>query len=141
MFHSCNRGKESPASFSPPFDVVLAADVVYKLEAVPHLISTMVGCDFFFRLLVPFSFSSDRLSGPQTLVLFSFFPRVPEATEEFWRILPEYFEIERVWKGLFDCFSWELKFSCQIDDSFVREMLAGKLGSRCGVFKLKLKPK
>mmetsp|Transcript_51029 Transcript_51029/g.119730 ORF Transcript_51029/g.119730 Transcript_51029/m.119730 type:complete len:216 (+) Transcript_51029:2-649(+) len=72
-------GKTPTSGFSPPLDVVLAADVVYEPAVVPRFVECL-----------------SELCGPQTLCLLAFFERVPAAGSEFWKQLPMHFDFEKV---------------------------------------------
>ncbi|KAL2653586.1 hypothetical protein R1flu_021714 [Riccia fluitans] len=92
----CSAGKVKTAQLSwgnakqtaavkPPFDIVIAADVVYVDSIAMPLINAM--CD---------------LSDAQTYILFSYQLRDPDAHALFWRLLPDYFSIQQVDRSEFD---------------------------------------
>ncbi|KAL5573597.1 hypothetical protein UlMin_023194 [Ulmus minor] len=66
-------------SLKPPYDVVLAADVVYIEESVGSLVAAM-----------------DELVADDGVVLLGYQLRSPEAHKLFWEICEEVFEIEKV---------------------------------------------
>ncbi|KAL9243792.1 hypothetical protein vseg_017638 [Gypsophila vaccaria] len=68
-------------ALSPPFDIVLAADVVYIVETVRPLVDTM-------RELVK----------DDGVVLLGYQVRCPDADVLFWEVVKEFFEIEKVGK-------------------------------------------
>lgn len=63
----------------PPFDFVIAADVVYIEDCVPHLISAM-----------------ESLVSPSGVVLLGYQIRSPEAHRLFWELSERAFHIEKV---------------------------------------------
>lgn len=71
--------EEDIATFSPPFDVILAADVVYVEESFPLLIKSL-----------------DDLADSHTLVLLSCKHRY-ESYMKFFQLLREKFDSEIVW--------------------------------------------
>ncbi|XP_042477850.1 protein-lysine methyltransferase METTL21D [Macadamia integrifolia] len=66
-------------SLNPPFDFVIAADVVYIEESVPQLISAM-----------------ESLVGDSGVILLGYQLRSPEAHSLFWEICERTFKIEKV---------------------------------------------
>lgn len=66
-------------ALSPPFDVVIAADVVYLEETVRPLVETMV-----------------EMLTDNGVVLLGYQLRSPEADKLFWEVSGEVFEIEKV---------------------------------------------
>ncbi|XP_024543365.1 protein N-lysine methyltransferase METTL21A [Selaginella moellendorffii] len=71
--------KQQIESLKPPFDVVIAADVVYIENGVEPLLQTM-----------------GDVSGPDSLILLGYQVRSPEAHELFWRLCPERFAVDKV---------------------------------------------
>ncbi|KAJ7521620.1 hypothetical protein O6H91_19G061300 [Diphasiastrum complanatum] len=63
----------------PPFDYIIAADVVYLENTVEPLLSTI-----------------HSLAGPDTVILLGYQIRSPEAHELFWRLCPEKFVVKKV---------------------------------------------
>eukprot|EP00252_Welwitschia_mirabilis_P022108 TRINITY_DN5882_c0_g2_i3.p1 TRINITY_DN5882_c0_g2~~TRINITY_DN5882_c0_g2_i3.p1 ORF type:complete len:148 (+),score=16.18 TRINITY_DN5882_c0_g2_i3:347-790(+) len=63
----------------PPFDFIVATDVVYLEDSVDPLLETM-----------------NVLSGPNSVILLGYQIRSPEAHKLFWEKLPNYFVAERV---------------------------------------------
>lgn len=63
----------------PPFDFIVATDVVYLENIVEPLISTM-----------------NVLAGANTVILLGYQIRSPEAHRFFWQICPNYFTVEKV---------------------------------------------
>lgn len=66
-------------ALNPPFDVVIAADVVYIEESVGHLIGAM-----------------EALVADDGVVLLGYQLRSPEADKKFWEMSREVFDIEKV---------------------------------------------
>lgn len=66
-------------ALKPPFDYVIAADVVYLENIVQPLLETM-----------------SALAGPETVILLGYQIRQAEAHELFWRLCPDYFAIQKV---------------------------------------------
>lgn len=66
-------------ALSPPFDVVIAADVVYLEETVRPLVETMV-----------------KMVAEDGVVLLGYQLRSPEADKLFWEVSGEVFKIEKV---------------------------------------------
>lgn len=66
-------------ALKPPFDYVIAADVVYLENIVQPLLETM-----------------SALAGPKTIILLGYQIRQAEAHELFWRLCPEYFVVQQV---------------------------------------------
>ncbi|XP_045807319.1 protein N-lysine methyltransferase METTL21D-like [Trifolium pratense] len=66
-------------SMNPPFDFVIAADVVYIEESVPEFVSAMVA-----------------LLAEDGVVLLGYQIRSPEAHKLFWEMCDEVFEIEKI---------------------------------------------
>ncbi|CAN4105015.1 unnamed protein product [Withania somnifera] len=66
-------------ALSPPFDVVVATDVVYLEETVSPLLSAMEG-----------------LVGENGVVLLGYQLRSPEAHTKFWELCGEMFDVEKV---------------------------------------------
>ncbi|KAL2937886.1 Protein-lysine methyltransferase METTL21D [Bienertia sinuspersici] len=67
------------SALSPPFDVVVAADVVYIEESVRPLVETMVG-----------------MLKDDGVVLLGYQLRSPEADKLFWEVCNEVFEIQKI---------------------------------------------
>lgn len=67
------------AALNPPFDIVIATDVVYIEETVGPLISAM-----------------DALIGDNGVVLFGYQLRSPEADKLFWEMCDSVFQIEKI---------------------------------------------
>lgn len=63
----------------PPFDVVIAADVVYMEESVPPLVETM-----------------EKMVADDGAVLFGYQLRSPEAHRLFWELCERVFDIEKI---------------------------------------------
>lgn len=72
-----NRSQIS--ALKPPFDYIIATDVVYIENIVEPLLSTF----------------SD-LAGPSTIIFLGYQIRSPEAHEIFWRLCPELFHVKKV---------------------------------------------
>lgn len=66
-------------TLGPPFDVVIAADVVYIEESVPPLVETM-----------------EKLVADDGVVLFGYQLRSPEAHRLFWELSGRVFDIEKI---------------------------------------------
>lgn len=66
-------------ALNPPFDFVIAADVVYIEESVPQLVSAM-----------------DTLLAPDGVVLLGYQIRSPEADVIFWELCGQVFDIEKI---------------------------------------------
>ncbi|KAG6552214.1 hypothetical protein Mapa_006062 [Marchantia paleacea] len=73
------------AAVKPPFDVVIAADVVYVDSIVMPLINAL----------------SD-VSNAETCILLAYQLRDPDAHALFWRLLPDYFVIRKIDRSEFD---------------------------------------
>lgn len=71
--------REDVAFLQPPFDVLLAADVVYDPKYVTQLVECMLS-----------------LSNPETLVLFAFYKRAEDSSAAFWKLLPQFFDIQKI---------------------------------------------
>ncbi|KAL0306854.1 UNVERIFIED_CONTAM: hypothetical protein Sradi_6102700 [Sesamum radiatum] len=71
--------EEQVKSLKPPFDFVIATDVVYLEETVAPLIKVM-----------------ERLMADDGVVLLGYQLRSPEAHELFWDMCPEVFEVQRI---------------------------------------------
>ncbi|MCO5576865.1 hypothetical protein L7F22_030686 [Adiantum nelumboides] len=67
------------AAFKPPFDFIIATDVVYLENTVEPLISTFCA-----------------LAGPSSVILLGYQVRSLEADELFWRLCPELFHVDKV---------------------------------------------
>uniref|UniRef100_A0A1D1XVV3 Methyltransferase-like protein 21D n=1 Tax=Anthurium amnicola TaxID=1678845 RepID=A0A1D1XVV3_9ARAE len=67
------------AALRPPFDFVVAADVVYLEDSVPHLVSAM-----------------EALLGPDGTVLLGYQLRSPEAHGLFWDLCHRSFSVHKV---------------------------------------------
>ncbi|KAH9623508.1 hypothetical protein KSS87_007098 [Heliosperma pusillum] len=78
--HNLKKNKQMKA-LSPPFDFVLAADVVYIEDTVKPLVETMF-----------------ELVKEDGVVLLGYQVRCPEADVLFWEMVKEVFEIEKVKK-------------------------------------------
>ncbi|KAH7442622.1 hypothetical protein KP509_03G096900 [Ceratopteris richardii] len=63
----------------PPFDFIIATDVVYLENIVEPLLATFCA-----------------LAGPSSIILLGYQIRSPEADELFWRLCPSLFHIEKV---------------------------------------------
>ncbi|GLJ37870.1 hypothetical protein SUGI_0770420 [Cryptomeria japonica] len=63
----------------PPFDFIIATDVVYLENIVEPLIFTM-----------------NALAGPSSVILLGYQIRSPEAHRLFWEICPRFFSVEKV---------------------------------------------
>ncbi|KAL5998852.1 hypothetical protein ACLOJK_009800 [Asimina triloba] len=63
----------------PPFDFVIAADVVYIEDSAQQLVSAM-----------------EALVGPTGVVLLGYQPRSPEAHTVFWEMCERIFDVEKV---------------------------------------------
>lgn len=74
-----NNNTQINALNNPPFDLVIAADVVYIEESVPHLVSAM-----------------ESLLAPDGVVLLGYQLRSPEAHALFWELCRQVFDIEKV---------------------------------------------
>jgi predicted nicotinamide N-methyase len=72
-----NRGQIE--SLGPPFDFVIAADVVYIEESVGYLVSAM-----------------EKLVSDDGVVLLGYQVRSPEADKRFWEVCKEVFVIEKI---------------------------------------------
>src|SRR2546423_1261511 len=68
-----------PQIVTPPFNIVIAADVVYIEESVDHLVGAMLA-----------------LVADDGVVLLGYQLRSPEADKKFWEVSREVFEIEKV---------------------------------------------
>ncbi|KDP24074.1 hypothetical protein JCGZ_25731 [Jatropha curcas] len=66
-------------ALNPPFDIVIAADVVYIEESVGHLVGAM-----------------QALVADDGVILLGYQVRSPEADKKFWEICGDVFEIEKV---------------------------------------------
>lgn len=66
-------------ALKPPFDYVIAGDVVYLENIVQPLLETM-----------------SALAGPDTVIILGYQIRQLEAHELFWRMCPEYFTVVKV---------------------------------------------
>jgi hypothetical protein len=66
-------------ALKPPFDYVIAGDVVYLENIVQPLLETM-----------------SALAGPETVIILGYQIRQAEAHELFWRLCPEYFTVVKV---------------------------------------------
>lgn len=66
-------------ALKPPFDFVVAGDVVYLENIVVPLLETM-----------------SALAGPETVVVLGYQIRQLEAHEMFWRLCPQYFDVVKV---------------------------------------------
>ncbi|KMT01934.1 hypothetical protein BVRB_9g209550 [Beta vulgaris subsp. vulgaris] len=66
-------------ALSPPFDVVVATDVVYLEETVRPLVQTML-----------------EMMAEDGVVLLGYQLRSPEADELFWKLCREFFQVEKV---------------------------------------------
>lgn len=66
-------------ALKPPFDLVVATDVVYLEDTVKPLLATM-----------------SALAGPETVVVLGYQMRSPEAHELFWRCCPDQFSVTQV---------------------------------------------
>ncbi|KAL7086969.1 hypothetical protein ACP275_13G036200 [Erythranthe tilingii] len=71
--------EEQLKSMKPPFDFVIAADVVYLEETVAPLIKAI-----------------DYLVAENGVVLLGYQLRSPEAHEMFWQMCPDFFEVEKI---------------------------------------------
>eukprot|EP00250_Pteridium_aquilinum_P006140 c16113_g1_i2 orf=68-754(+) len=67
------------AALKPPFDFIIATDVVYIENIVEPLLSTICA-----------------LAGPSSVILLGYQIRSPEADELFWRLCPDLFHVEKV---------------------------------------------
>jgi predicted nicotinamide N-methyase len=67
------------AALKPPFDYVIAADVVYLENIVEPLLNAM-----------------SALAGPHTIILLGYQIRQAEAHELFWRLCPDFFHIQQI---------------------------------------------
>ncbi|MCO5606977.1 hypothetical protein L7F22_061168 [Adiantum nelumboides] len=67
------------AALKPPFDFIIATDVVYLENIVEPLISTFCA-----------------LAGPSSVILLGYQVRSLEADELFWRLCPELFHVDKV---------------------------------------------
>lgn len=67
------------AALKPPFDVIIATDVIYLENIVEPLLSTFCA-----------------LAGPSSIILLGYQIRSPEAHELFWRLCPDLFHVEKV---------------------------------------------
>ncbi|KAK7272395.1 hypothetical protein RJT34_28961 [Clitoria ternatea] len=67
------------ASLNPPFDLVIATDVVYIEESVPSLVSAM-----------------ETLVSDDGVVLLGYQIRSPEAHKLFWELCDQVFDVEKV---------------------------------------------
>ncbi|XP_058100591.1 uncharacterized protein LOC131245273 [Magnolia sinica] len=67
------------AALNPPFDFVIAADVVYLEDSAPHLVSAM-----------------EALVAPTGVVLLGYQLRSPEAHQLFWEMCERAFDVEKV---------------------------------------------
>lgn len=66
--------------FNTPVNIVLAADTVYSKDAI-----------------LPFIKAAKALSGPNTVIIFAHpAPREPAASEYFWSVVHEHFQVEKV---------------------------------------------
>ncbi|KAL3685490.1 hypothetical protein R1sor_003512 [Riccia sorocarpa] len=92
----CSAGKVKTAQLSwgnakqtaavkPPFEIVIAADVVY----VDSIVMPLINC------------LSD-VSDAQTSILLAYQLRDPDADALFWRLLPDFFSIQKVDRSEFD---------------------------------------
>ncbi|KAF3776832.1 Protein-lysine methyltransferase [Nymphaea thermarum] len=73
------NNKAQIQALKPPFDFVIATDVVYLEETVEPLLSAM-----------------DALAGPATLILLGYQLRSPEAHQKFWELCPTLFSVDEV---------------------------------------------
>ncbi|XP_050208444.1 uncharacterized protein LOC126657735 [Mercurialis annua] len=73
------NNKDQLTALNPPFDVVIATDVVYIEESVRDLVTVM-----------------DDLVAENGVILLGYQLRSPEADKKFWEICIEVFEIEKV---------------------------------------------
>lgn len=67
------------AALKPPFDYIIATDVVYLDNIAEPLLSTFYA-----------------LAGPSSIILLGYQIRSPEAHELFWRLCPDLFHVEKV---------------------------------------------
>ena len=67
------------AALKPPFDFIIATDVVYLENIVEPLLSTFCA-----------------LAGPSSFILLGYQIRSPEAHELFWRLCPDLFHVEKL---------------------------------------------
>ncbi|DBA97407.1 hypothetical protein WJX77_010391 [Trebouxia sp. C0004] len=72
------------SALSLPFDVVLLADVVYVPEAMQSLLECI-----------------HATSGPSSLILLAYYKRFAQAGEQFWKLLPDYFDFEKILEATF----------------------------------------
>ncbi|KAI5068164.1 hypothetical protein GOP47_0016509 [Adiantum capillus-veneris] len=66
-------------ALKPPFDIIIATDVIYLENIVEPLLSTFCA-----------------LAGPSSVILLGYQLRSPEADELFWRLCPDLFHVEKV---------------------------------------------
>ncbi|CAN7091371.1 protein N-lysine methyltransferase METTL21A [Brassica rapa] len=75
----CWNNRDQISALNPPFDLVIAADVVYIEESVGHLVTAM-----------------ESLMKEDGAVLLGYQVRSPEADKLFWELCGVVFEIEKV---------------------------------------------
>jgi len=85
-------GKTELAKFQPPFDIILAADVIYSKKVVLPLLRT-----------------AHKLAGEHTLFLLAFETHDVDAAEAFWANVNDYFEWERIPSSDLDSFYHDSK--------------------------------
>lgn len=73
------NNKDQIQALNPPFDLVVATDVVYIEESVPQLVSAM-----------------EALVADDGVVLLGYQVRSPEAHKKFWEMCGEVFDVEKV---------------------------------------------
>ncbi|ERN14040.1 protein-lysine methyltransferase METTL21D [Amborella trichopoda] len=73
------NNEQQVRALKPPFDFVIATDVVYLENGVEPLLMTM-----------------EKLCGPESVVLLGYQLRSPEADRLFWEMCPRFFRVEKV---------------------------------------------
>jgi hypothetical protein len=79
FIHSFIHRGSDVSSFSPPFDVVVAAECIYFPELIPSLLQTMLA-----------------LSDSHTELFVAFEQHNVEGVERFWHEAPALFEVARI---------------------------------------------